>query len=76
MCIRDRYFNRVGVSQSEQVQVEERFTVDDAEGKLHYELTVTDPWALSEPYQWKALWTWNPGEEVDVYGCEVEPEKE
>lgn len=65
------YFNRVGISQSEDVHVEERFNVDDAAGELHYELTVTDPWALTEPYQWKALWVWKPGEVVGTYGCTV-----
>lgn len=66
------YFNRVGVSQSDQIQVEERFHVDADKGELNYELRVTDPWALTEPYQWKALWVWKPGEVVSVYGCEVE----
>lgn len=65
------YFNRVGVSQSDEVQTEERFIVDNAEGKLHYELTVTDPWALTEPFNWKALWVWNPGEIVGKYDCAI-----
>jgi len=66
------YFNRVGVTQSEDVTTLERFTVDDVEGKLHYELTVTDPWALKEPYQWKALWIWNPDEMVAKYDCAIQ----
>jgi len=66
------YFNRVGISQSEQVTTQERFRVDEEAGELRYELTVTDPWALTEPYNWKAMWKWVPGEVVDVYGCEVE----
>lgn len=66
------WFNRVGVSQGPDVTTLEKFTVDDAQGKLHYELTVTDPWALKEPYRFKALWVWKPGEKVDVYGCKVD----
>lgn len=66
------YFNRVGVSQSEAVTTLEKFIVDDAKGELHYELTVTDPWALTEPYNWKALWVWRPGEVVATYDCTVE----
>ena len=66
------YFNRVGISQSEDVQVMERFNVDDETGELHYELAVADPWALNEPYHWNALWVWKPGEVVSTYGCEVE----
>lgn len=65
------YFNRVGVPQSEAVTTQERFVVDDAEGKLHYELTVTDPWALTEPFHWKALWVWNPGEVRGEYDCAI-----
>ena len=66
------WFNRVGVSQSAAVTTLEKFTVDDAQGKLNYELTVTDPWALKEPYHFKALWVWKPGEKFGVYGCKVE----
>ena len=64
-----QYFNRVGVSQSEAVETHERFTLDDEAGQLHYELTVTDPETLTEPYKWKALWVWEPGEVVSEYNC-------
>ena len=64
-----QYFNRVGVSQSEAVEAHERFTLDDEADQLHYELTVTDPKTLTEPYKWKALWIWEPGEVVGEYNC-------
>lgn len=66
------WFNRVGVSQGPAVSTLEKFRVDDAAGKLYYDLTVTDPWALTRPYELKALWVWKPGEKVGVYGCQVE----
>lgn len=66
------YFNRVGVSQSDAVTTQERFTVDDEEGRLNYELTVTDPDTLTEPFKWKALWIWRPGEVVGKYECNTE----
>lgn len=66
------WFNRVGISQGPNVTTLEKFTVDDAQGKLFYELTVTDPWALKEPFRFKALWVWKPGEKVGVYGCKVD----
>jgi hypothetical protein len=66
------YFNRVGVSQSDAVEVQERFVVDDEAGRLDYFLKVTDPATLTKPYEWKALWVWVPGEEVATYGCTVE----
>lgn len=65
------YFNRVGVTQSEAVKVLERFTLDDEAGKLHYELEVTDPATLTEPFKWKGLWIWRPGEVVSEYNCTV-----
>lgn len=65
------YFNRVGISAGPNLETQERFVVNEAEGKLHYYLTVTDPWALTEPYEKELLWVWQPGVEVGTYGCEV-----
>ena len=66
------YFNRVGVSQSDAVTVQERFVLDDDAGRLNYALTVTDPATLTKPYEWKALWVWEPGEVVARYECTTE----
>ncbi|MDB4512093.1 DUF6152 family protein [Arenicella sp.] len=66
------YFNRVGVSQSEAVTTVERFNVDDAAGKLNYQLTVSDPSILTEPYTWNGLWVWKPGEVVEMYDCAID----
>jgi len=65
------YFNRVGVRQSPAVEVDERFTVGDDGSRLDYELVVTDPPTLKEPWAWKAHWVWVPGEEVGPYQCAV-----
>lgn len=66
------YFNRVGISSGPDLETKERFVVDSEAGKLHYFLTVKDPWALTEPFEKEMLWTWNPGVELGRYGCEVE----
>ena len=65
------YFNRVGISSGPDLTVHERFVIDDEAGKLHYFTTITDPWALTEPYTKELLWTWVPGQELGTYGCEV-----
>jgi len=65
------FFNRVGISSGPDLSVHERFIVDDEAGKLHYFTTITDPWALTEPYTKELLWTWVPGQQLGSYGCEV-----
>lgn len=65
------YFNRVGISSGPDLTVHEKFIVNEEEGKLHYFTTITDPWALTEPYTKELLWVWVPGQELGTYGCEV-----
>jgi len=66
------YFNRVGVPQSEAVEVIERFTPVEDEARMDYHLTVTDPATLVEPFDWDGYWDWRPGEEVHPYECTLE----
>jgi hypothetical protein len=66
------YFNRVGISSGPDLETRERFVVDDEAGKLHYYVTINDPWALTEPYEKELLWIWTPGVEVGSYNCAVE----
>lgn len=63
------YFNRVGISQSAAVEVHERFRVVEDGNRLDYEMMVTDPQTLEEPYVWQGRWIWQPGEEVNLYDC-------
>ena len=65
------YFNRVGVRQSADVAVDERFTVGDDGSRLDWTIKVTDPATLTEPWAWGAHWNWSPGEEVGTYECTV-----
>lgn len=65
------YFNRVGISSGPDLETHERFVVNEEEGKLHYFITITDPWALTEPYEKELLWVWKPGTQVGAYDCEV-----
>ena len=65
------YFNRVGISSGPDLTVHERFILDDEAGTLQYFTTITDPWALTEPYTKELLWIWTPGKQLGTYGCEV-----
>jgi len=65
------YFDRVGVPQSDAVEVLERFTPVENEDRLDYQLMVTDPAILIEPFVWEGYWDWRPGEEVHPYDCTV-----
>jgi len=66
------YLNRVGVPQSEVVEILERFTPVEDENRLDYQLIVTDPAILIEPFVWEGYWDWRPGEDVQPYDCSVE----
>ncbi len=66
------HFGRVGIPQSEAVEVVERFTVGEDGERLDYELTIEDPGTLLAPYSWEGFWIWRPGEEVGRYECTVE----
>ena len=68
------YFDRVGVPQSTAVEVVERFTaiaINDQE-KLVYQLTITDPATLNEPYTWNGEFVVKEGEVVERYGCTLD----
>ncbi|MFL2547260.1 MAG: DUF6152 family protein [Candidatus Rariloculaceae bacterium] len=66
------HFNRLGIRQTEAVEVQERFELTDSDETILYELTVTDPATLTEPYVWNGRWIWRPGEVVDRYDCSLE----
>jgi hypothetical protein len=65
------YFNRVGISSGPDLTVHERFILDDEAGSLQYFTTITDPWALTEPYTKELLWIWQPGTQLGTYGCQL-----
>jgi len=66
------HFGRIGIPQTEAVAVLERFTMFETEGRLDYELTITDPEVLAGSFVWEAPWVWRPGEVVGRYQCTVE----
>ena len=55
--------------QTEDVRMIERFTLHREEGRLDYEVTVTDPKNLVAPAVWEATRVWIPGVEVRPFQC-------
>ncbi|MDG2087989.1 MAG: DUF6152 family protein [Arenicellaceae bacterium] len=68
------YFDRVGVPQSDAVEVVERFTAVDVDNqdKLIYRLTISDPATLNEPFTWNGEFVGKDGEVVERYECVLE----
>ncbi|MGI9259885.1 MAG: DUF6152 family protein [Gammaproteobacteria bacterium] len=66
------YFNRVGVAQSTAVTTTERFTLNEDDRRLDYELTITDPSILTEPVTWSTYYVSGRGEVIRPYECTVE----
>ena len=60
-----------GVPQSEAVEFVERFTLNENETELVYDLAVSDPATFTEPISASGLitWQWRPGLEVEPYEC-------
>jgi hypothetical protein len=68
------YFDRVGVPQSDAVEVVERFTAIDIDNqdKLDYQLNISDPATLIEPFTWNGEFVGKDGEVVERYGCTLD----
>ena len=64
------WFNAEGIPQTEDVYVEERFTLNDDQSRIDFLITITDPAVFTEPAtsrrHWLAL-----GEQIEPYHCEV-----
>ena len=63
------WFDQLGIPQSEDMRLEERFWEDEDERFLNYTVTVTDPAILTEPVVLDRRWFYTPGIEVGRYDC-------
>jgi hypothetical protein len=66
------YFDRSGAPQTQNVTINERFTVAPDGGRLEYVMTVNEPASLVKPFVWNAYFVWNPGEAINPYECTLE----
>ena len=67
--INEAFFDDVGTPQSEDVEVVERFQLNETRDRLDYHVTVTDPPTFVEPATLVGAWHWNPGEEIKPFQC-------
>ena len=63
------YFNQLGIPQSEESVLVERFSPTEDGSQLDYELTVTDPVNFTEPVSLGKHWLYLPDQEVLPYDC-------
>lgn len=66
------YFNRTGAPQTENVKINERFTVKEDGNRLEWILTVDEPATLVEPFVLDGYFVWKPGEAINPYECTLE----
>lgn len=63
------YLDDSGTPMSTEASLTERFSLSREEGRLDYEVTVTDPRYLAEPAVWNSVWVWRPGAEIQAFNC-------
>jgi len=52
---------------SERLRTTERYTRDDAGGRLLLSVVMEDPWGLKAPLHMQKVWRWAPEEEIAAY---------
>ncbi len=58
-----------GTPISPDAQMVERFSLQREDGRLDYEVAVTDPEYLAEPAVWNAVWVFKPGTQIQPFDC-------
>ena len=65
------YFDVVGIPQSENSEILERFTLSEDGSRLDYSMTVTDPANFTEPVTVEKFWVWYPQMTVEPFRCRI-----
>jgi len=62
----------IGIPQSEDVEIVERFTLNDSEDELVYDFWANDPVNFTAPIAQEGfmVWSWQPGETLRTDACE------
>ena len=63
------YFYGDGTPQTRAIKLVERFELNEAEDRLNYSLTVTDPETFTEPQHFTKYWAWRPEVRREPYNC-------
>ena len=69
------WFSQIGIPQSTQATLVERFTPAADGSNLSYELTSTDPVNFTSPFSGTKTWLYLPDQEVRPYECQVTAEE-
>jgi len=69
--VSEPYFDDIGTPQSEDIEIVERFILNDGTDRLDYRVAVTDPATFTEPAALVGVWYWNPGEEIKPFQCAI-----
>jgi hypothetical protein len=69
MHISERFFDDLGTPQSPDVEVVERFILNEAADQLDYRVVINDSGTFTEPATQIGVWFWNPGEEIKPFQC-------
>ncbi|MES2626242.1 MAG: DUF6152 family protein [Pseudomonadota bacterium] len=65
------YFDQVGIPQSADSVLTERFTPGADGSQMDYELTVNDPVNFTAPVTLRKFWLYIPSEQIFPYECEI-----
>lgn len=63
------FFSQIGVPQTEQSTMVERFTPVDQGARLNYQLIAKDPEVFTEPVVLSKYWISDPSSEIGEYNC-------
>ena len=58
-----------GTPQSSAIQLVEQFEMNEAEDRLNYRLTITDPDTFTETLAFSRYWVWQPDIQLQPYDC-------
>ncbi len=65
------YLDSYGTPQSDQVSLEERFTMTADGQRLNYSMTASDPQMYTEPVTLERFWRWTPEIDLEPFDCVV-----
>jgi len=71
-----RYIDDLGTPQSEDVFINERFTLSSDGTSLAWEARITDPVNFTEPVVMEGVWIWIPGHEIKPFNCALPEDAE
>jgi len=63
------YLYSDGTPHSDQMSLVERFDFNEAEERMYYQLSITDPVMFTETLNFSRYWVWQPDIQIQAYDC-------